>query len=572
MRQPTIPANAIAQFREHQWNHAHTFYLDALKAAGISLDDLSPETVLRDDADVKRHVNAILEGFMLDEFPSVMNESLAAFPLSGRILYAIATSSSDVTITLACALALRQLIENMPDDRISASSIEDAAILLGGLGMDILFESLICLDLDEKVFLELQRAIERSFESVDYYLSTLLRCAAVHDVHRSDIPDEDGLYTIVREMLLSHHTLAVGYRDSILVCDIVHEYCCNGNSQRLADMLQQLHTTPSSPKRELMISEISAADEDIADLFTPRDAVPSMPLGNPMRDLHRLIDRETFKSEADVQAFMQQYMSKPIPTIPWEELTDEERAEDLVDEAAALPDDARIARLRELAEQYGHCMAAWLALATESAFDDERLRLAEQGLANAGKFATMEFMADANGNAWGISQARTYLLLLHRKMMALVDLNRMDDAIAVGETIRRLELRDVLGTHMHLLNLYIRRGVFDDLDRAEVLLASMLQEMPDDVGLHWLELLLLMVRKRAQPLINAAFAKAMQRLPLIGLMIAEVSPSSVRVQISEPPEELHEEIRNVYYSCINAWNGHPDAQKKLAKLVKAYTG
>jgi len=50
-------------------------------------------------------------------------------------------------------------------------------------------------------------------------------------------------------------------------------------------------------------------------------------------DLLRLIKEKDFKSEDELKAFMNSIMGKPIPEKPKENLTEKERAEDLVYEA-----------------------------------------------------------------------------------------------------------------------------------------------------------------------------------------------------------------------------------------------
>lgn len=48
------------------------------------------------------------------------------------------------------------------------------------------------------------------------------------------------------------------------------------------------------------------------------------------RDLHKLLSQQNFQSQAEVETFMQNLMGKPIPSFEREELSDAEKAEDLI--------------------------------------------------------------------------------------------------------------------------------------------------------------------------------------------------------------------------------------------------
>lgn len=563
------PYASIVAFRPGNWKRAHCFYFDALKAAGINSDEITPEAILANDAEIQKHVHAIENAISSGALRLAMRKAIAARPLNGRILYTLSHSFQDAAVALSCALALRQLVEHTSREHITNSTIENAALLLGGFGMDALFDAMIFLDLDNHIFPELIRAMEREPDTTDYILSVLLRLAAIHDVDPSKRRHSDGLYATVRE-LLSEQSFAGTFADAILICDIANEYLCHGSTDHLASLLDTYRSSPPSADMEMMVEELSDEVPNFAELLAGTMQPQAMPHGDPMRDLHRLMERENFTSEEDVNAFMQQFKTSPIPELPFEELTDEERAEDLVDRISLIPEAERGVRLRELSETFAHCMIPWLALSADVTSEIERLQCIERGIANAGEFTTPAFMAQANEQAWSIHRARTYLGLLHAKMVTLVELGAADDAIAVGETIRKLEQRDVIGSLHLLLTLYIRRGIRDYYDRAELLLASLESSSSNEAGLQWIKLLLLMIRKRPTLMIDEAFTQAMHALPWVGLMLAELEPFAIRTAIAEPPEALHDTIVKAYHESSNAWYGHPDELKRLKKMVKGW--
>ena len=55
-----------------------------------------------------------------------------------------------------------------------------------------------------------------------------------------------------------------------------------------------------------------------------------------MKDINRLIERQDFQNQEDLQAFLDNLRGKPIPSLDFKDLTPQEKAEDLVKKAQRL--------------------------------------------------------------------------------------------------------------------------------------------------------------------------------------------------------------------------------------------
>jgi len=78
-----------------------------------------------------------------------------------------------------------------------------------------------------------------------------------------------------------------------------------------------------------------------------------------MADLHRLLEKQNFKTEAEMQKYLDGLIGQQIPSFPKEVLKDKEEAQGLVFETYELPPDEARVNI-ELALQLDHdCIEAY---------------------------------------------------------------------------------------------------------------------------------------------------------------------------------------------------------------------
>ena len=192
---------------------------------------------------------------------------------------------------------------------------------------------------------------------------------------------------------------------------------------------------------------------------SPPNTRPRHTNNNPMKDLHRLLDRQNFASIEEAQEFMKGLTGKPIPEIPLEDLTSDQIAEDLVESSMDYPEDKRIDMLKSIAADFPTSMAPWLRLAELATSPDAMLEAVERGLSVGARFSEERYVAENTGHYWGLTETRPYMKLLNSKAMSLYFLRRLDDAIEICELILRLNPDDNMGIRGVMTILLLERGM-----------------------------------------------------------------------------------------------------------------
>jgi len=104
--------DALTHFDSKDWSAAYTFYLEALVACGFSLDSISPERMFENSAAITMFVEAIQSASTESMMREAATNALRAYPYNIRSLLGLALSTKDAPLSLACALAIRQIIEH----------------------------------------------------------------------------------------------------------------------------------------------------------------------------------------------------------------------------------------------------------------------------------------------------------------------------------------------------------------------------------------------------------------------------------------------------------------------------
>lgn len=136
--------------------------------------------------------------------------------------------------------------------------------------------------------------------------------------------------------------------------------------------------------------------------YSANSELPLVPPAiNPMKDFHRLMARQQFNTIEEAQQWTQSMVGKRIPEIPLMELTPDEIAQDLCEEALQLPQKQQRSALMGIAADYPDSMWPWIDLCSLSNNGIEQLKFSEEGLKRRAKFETEEFLNENKGHFWG---------------------------------------------------------------------------------------------------------------------------------------------------------------------------
>lgn len=169
------------------------------------------------------------------------------------------------------------------------------------------------------------------------------------------------------------------------------------------------------------------------------------------RLLKRLIDQAQPQSFEELQELLNTLVGNPLPDIPEEELTDADRAFDLLDEAW----DSSPAKGRKLAAQalelWPDCIPAYEYLFSSVKSKKQRLEYIETAVDIGKRLFGGKYLKEHIGNFWNLVETRPYM----RSLQALAEYHagkgNVLTAIAIWEDMIRLNKDDNLGVRYSLL-------------------------------------------------------------------------------------------------------------------------
>lgn len=543
---------AITRFDPRSWEGADTFYLDALREIGIPLENLSisdqPSPVERELCD------AISRATTDAEFTNAIVRALDVAPTSVVVLEYLARVVGSVETGIACGLAVQQIVlKAEASQQLIVSSglryVLHGLVLLGEFGRlrilladvakrmpsmistcyrYVLREVTLSSDPEAAVFLTSMANVTPLLLALDPAFSTELVLSKLVHLMINDAKAVEEVDRLLAECLAI---------PGIQGLATVHFYC--DRVQGFEGFFKNAHRSQSTAAR-----------------------------GNPMKDLHRLMDRQKFDTIEDVEAFMKSMTGKPIPEIPLEELTDDELVEDLAEEAMNYPPHQQKEVLLRLAADHPTSMAPWLRLVSIAVTGAEMLNAVERGLAAGSRFAEPEYVAENTGHYWGITATRPYMLLLQKKSQALYYLGRLQESIDVCEQILRLNPSDNMGTRVSFTTILLQRGLPEHLKRTN----EIFQIYADDTlsVLQWNRLLYLFATKASSETCAQAFKNAMKANRHIpGLLLGK--------------RPAHDPYNNDYilggvveaadYADMaqKAWASYPSALRDIRRLMQTIT-
>ena len=175
------------------------------------------------------------------------------------------------------------------------------------------------------------------------------------------------------------------------------------------------------------------------------------------RLLQRLIDQAQPQSFEELQELLNTLAGSPLPGIPEEELTDEDRAFDLVDEAW----DSSPAKGRKLAVQalelWPDCIPAYEYLFVSIKSKKQRLEYIENAVEIGKRLFGGKYLKEHIGNFWNLVETRPYMRSLHALAEYHAGEGNLSNAIVIWEDIIRLNTDDNLGVRYSLLSALLRQ-------------------------------------------------------------------------------------------------------------------
>jgi tetratricopeptide (TPR) repeat protein len=173
-------------------------------------------------------------------------------------------------------------------------------------------------------------------------------------------------------------------------------------------------------------------------------------------DLHRLLNSKSFENEEELQKFLDGVVGKEISSRPKEELTDEERAQDLVFEAQELPREQGKRKARQALELDSNCIEAYEYLGDTSRSIDKSIAYFKKGIEIGRERFGGAFLKENKGHFWGIFETRPFMRCLINYSDCLYAKEKVQESIAVLEELIELNPNDNQGVRDQLGLYYLQ--------------------------------------------------------------------------------------------------------------------
>lgn len=180
-------------------------------------------------------------------------------------------------------------------------------------------------------------------------------------------------------------------------------------------------------------------------------APAGIPTGsNPMRDLHKLMEKQQFGSKEQIEAFLTQLSKGPIPE--FEPENDKEEAEELVYEAMELEGEAQKELIMEALDLDPDCIAAYHVLGDAEIHPAIALAFFERGIGiGAERFQSEEYLKQNMGHFWGLTETRPFMRCLQGAADSYFYLGRMIESMAIWTLMLELNPHDNQGIRYDLM-------------------------------------------------------------------------------------------------------------------------
>lgn len=173
-------------------------------------------------------------------------------------------------------------------------------------------------------------------------------------------------------------------------------------------------------------------------------------VGDPGRDLHKLLEKQQFGSMAEIEAFMRKISKGPIPK--FEPESEQEQAEELAFEAMQLEGEERKELLMDALMLDPDCIQVYYALAAAESHPAIALAFYERGLhIGAERFQSEEYLKENKGHFWGLHETRPFMRCLQGAADCQFFLGRVFDAMGIWNLMLELNPNDNQGVRYDLM-------------------------------------------------------------------------------------------------------------------------
>lgn len=198
---------------------------------------------------------------------------------------------------------------------------------------------------------------------------------------------------------------------------------------------------------------------------------------DPLKDLHRLLAKKEFKSEAELKKFMDSILFKPIPEINEEALSKEERAQDLVEEAYDLPVRDAIKNIDIALNFNPDCIEAYEFLGSVQNRIESALSYYEKGVNIGKRIFGGNYLKKHIGHFWGLHETRPYMRCLFEYTECLYRLGKKNLSVSIMEEMILLNPNDNQGVRDQLMLYLIELNEFEKFKKYTEL-------FPEDFGAY----------------------------------------------------------------------------------------
>lgn len=168
-------------------------------------------------------------------------------------------------------------------------------------------------------------------------------------------------------------------------------------------------------------------------------------------DLHRLLETQDFKSEADLKKFMDGMIGKQIPSFPKEALSFQEQAQDLVFEAYELPPVKAKQNIEKALQFDSNCIEAYEFLGSMEDSPEIASAFYEKGIAIGRKIFGGKYLDKHKGAFWGFHETRPFMRCLQHYADCLYTTGKVKECVLVLEEMIELNPNDNQGVRDQLL-------------------------------------------------------------------------------------------------------------------------
>jgi len=198
-----------------------------------------------------------------------------------------------------------------------------------------------------------------------------------------------------------------------------------------------------------------------------------------MRDIQRLMNDQEFDSIDDAKSFMKGLVGKPLPSVSTGD-DDLSRAQDLCDQAMEAKSDSEAESIARAALDISpDCADAYLLLSElEPPYSESALSLVEQAVSAGERALGTKFFEENIGYFWGLLETRPYMRARFRRVQILAVGGKMEEAIAQGWDMLRLNPSDNQGIRYVLCAFLL-------VERKDQEVMKLFDQYKDDITADW---------------------------------------------------------------------------------------